>query len=141
MTAGQVGCWVVQGIHEFKGHHLLVIHFFSSSYPLLYRSSKPLPLPDKMTFVDQSNTNWTPWPRLANVPQRAQVVGGVATIMFSAFLMMQWRRRSGTKPITMSKEWREATEKESNAKPTESGADPVVMNPISKAMRDRSSSK
>lgn len=90
-----------------------------------------------MTFVDRSNTNWTPWPRLAHLPQRVQVAGGVGAIICGAYLIMQWRSSVGVMPGTMSKEWQAATEKESYAKPMESGADPVVLNPITKAMREK----
>lgn len=90
-----------------------------------------------MAHVDRSNTNWTPWPRLAHLSQRVQVVGGVASIMFGAFLIMQWRNRNAKLPSTMTKEWQEATEKESYGKATESGADPVVINPITKALREK----
>ena len=47
-------------------------------------------------FVDRSNTNWTPWPRLAKVmSHNAQVVLGVGMIMGAAGLMMMWRRKVG----------------------------------------------
>lgn len=88
-------------------------------------------------YVDRSNTNWTPWPRLAFLPHRVQVIGGVATIMGGAFLIMKWRMSVGTLPSTMTKEWKEAAEKESYAKPTEAGGNPVVLNPITKAMREK----
>lgn len=123
-------------ISSNSNHYLLNIEKFSSGVTYI------LPILFNMISMDQSNTNWSPFPRLANVPQRVQVVGGVATIMFGAFLMLQWRRSAGAKlPETMSKEWREAEEKLSYAKPTESGGDPVVINPITKAMRGQSPSK
>lgn len=88
--------------------------------------------------VDRSNTNWTPWPRLAHIPHRVQVVGGVAIIISSAYAMMKWRTHVGGKlPSTITKEWEEATDKLSYAKPTESGADPVVLNPITKSLKDK----
>lgn len=91
-----------------------------------------------MSFVDRSNTNWTPWPRLAKVPQNVQVVGGIASIMFSAYVMLKWRQsKAGPLPSTISKEWADETEKLSNAKETESGAEPLVMNPITKHIRER----
>lgn len=91
-----------------------------------------------MDRIDRSNTNWTPWPRLNFIPQKFQVIGGVSTIMFSAFLMLKWRQSAAGKlPSTINKEWEAATEKLSEGKETESGADPVVMNPITKHLRER----
>lgn len=95
-----------------------------------------------MERFDRSNTNWTPWPRLAHVPQRFQVIGGVATIMFGGYLMMKWRTSVGGKmPTTMTKEWQDATAELGKAKEMESGAEPVVMNPISKHLAERNASK
>lgn len=48
-----------------------------------------------MSFVDRSNTNWTPWPRLAHLPQRVVLVGGVATIMAGAAVMFKLRQTYG----------------------------------------------
>lgn len=91
-----------------------------------------------MEKIDRSNTNWTPWPRLSNVPQRVQVIGGVATIIGGAYVMFRWRQAVGGKlPATVSKEWEEASEKIKQAAPMESGADPVVLNPISKHIAER----
>lgn len=88
--------------------------------------------------IDKSNTDWTPWPRLSHIPQRVQVAGGVAVIMGLAFLAVEYRRRvSGKLPISVNKEWEEAAEKLSYGKPTESGADPLVLNPITKYMREK----
>lgn len=50
-----------------------------------------------MAGVDRSGTNWTPWPRLAGIPQRLQVVGGVACIMGAAGVMFAIRQRVGGK--------------------------------------------
>lgn len=96
------------------------------------------PISKNMDRIDKSNTNWTPWTRLSHIPQRYQVIGGVAAIMGGALLMSEFRRRvSGKLPSTISKEWEDKTEELSQGKPTESGADPLVLNPISKAMYDK----
>lgn len=88
--------------------------------------------------IDKSNTEWSPFVRLSTVPQRFQVFAGVAAIMGGALLAMEYRRRvSGKLPRTVNKEWEEETEKLSYGKPTESGADPLVINPITKYMRDK----
>lgn len=88
--------------------------------------------------IDRSNTEWTPWPRLSHIPQRVQVAGGVVAIMGAALLAMEYRKRvAGKLPHTVTKEWEDATEELSRAKPTESGADPLVLNPITKYMREK----
>ena len=47
-------------------------------------------------YVDRSNTNWAPWPRLAKVmSHNAQVVFGVSMILGGAGLIMLWRRKVG----------------------------------------------
>lgn len=87
--------------------------------------------------MDRSGTNWTPFPRLAGIPHRVQVVGGVLIMMGAAYITVQMRQRSGGKlPTTMTKEWEEAAKKSMDAKEREA-ADPVVLNPISKSMRER----
>ncbi|CDF34276.1 unnamed protein product [Chondrus crispus] len=91
-----------------------------------------------MTVVDRSGTDWTPWPRLAGVPKRLQIVGGVAAIMGAAGVFFEWRRRvGGPLPSTVTKEWQEATAKRSEAMPMESNADPVVLNPITKSIQKK----
>lgn len=56
-----------------------------------------------MTAVDRSNTNWTPWPRLAGIPHRLQVIGGVLGIMTAAGLLFQYRLRVGGKRMHIDK--------------------------------------
>lgn len=88
----------------------------------------------KMTFVDRSNTNWTPFPRLAGVPQRVQVATGVLAIAAGAAGMMYLKTKlSAPLPSTMSKEWKDATKELGNAKEREA-AGPVVLNPISRSI-------
>lgn len=56
--------------------------------------------------------------------------------------MMKWRTSVGGKmPTTMTKEWQDATAELGKAKEMESGAEPVVMNPISKHLAERNASK
>ncbi|CAN8065854.1 unnamed protein product [Agarophyton chilense] len=88
-----------------------------------------------MTIVDRSNTNWTPWPRLAGIPQRFQVFGGVAAIMGAAALLFQFRASRANVPSTLTKEWKDATKKSFEAKEREA-ADPVVMNPITASRKN-----
>ncbi|PXF42040.1 hypothetical protein BWQ96_08248 [Gracilariopsis chorda] len=87
-----------------------------------------------MTVVDRSNTNWTPWPRLAAIPQRFQLIGGVAAIMGAAALLLKARTSRAPVPSTINKEWQDATDAASHAKEREA-ADPIVLNPISKSMK------
>lgn len=105
-------------------------------------SSCPAPRPDrnlctKMTnspsYVDRSNTNWSPWPRLSGVPQRLQVIGGIGAIMTTAYVLYSVRKSvAPPPPATMSKEWQEATKKRMEAAPREA-AGPVAMNPITRS--------
>jgi Cytochrome c oxidase subunit IV len=86
-----------------------------------------------MSFVDRSNTNWTPFPRLAGIPQRLQVVGGIVTIFIGAGILHRISMKSGPPlPKTMSKEWKEATVKSYEGKEREA-AGPVVLNPITRS--------
>lgn len=50
-----------------------------------------------MAVIDRTGTEWTPWPRLAGVPRRLQIVGGVAAIMGAAGVLMQYRLKVGCK--------------------------------------------
>lgn len=59
-----------------------------------------------MTGIDRSGTEWTPWPRLAGVPRRLQIVGGVAGIMIAAGVLLQYRRKVGGKLRTKRGEFR-----------------------------------
>jgi hypothetical protein len=84
-------------------------------------------------FVDRSNTEWSPWPRLAKVPKQLQVVGGVVAIMATAGVLYSVRKAAAPPPPgTMSKEWEDATKKRLEAAPREA-AGPVRVNPISRA--------
>lgn len=84
-------------------------------------------------FVDRSNTNWSPWPRLAKVPQQMQVLGGVLTIMGSAYVLYSVRKATAPPPPkTLSKEWADETKKRFEANPREA-AGPVRVNPISRS--------
>jgi hypothetical protein len=86
-----------------------------------------------MPFVDRSNTNWTPWPRLSGIPQRLQVIGGIVTIFAAAGVLHTMSRRSGPPlPRTLSKEWKDATVKSYEAKEREA-AGPIVLNPITRS--------
>jgi hypothetical protein len=86
-----------------------------------------------MPFVDRSNTNWTPWPRLSGIPQRLQVIGGIVTIFAAAGVLHTLSRRSGPPlPRTLSKEWKDATVKSYEAKEREA-AGPIVLNPITRS--------
>lgn len=90
-----------------------------------------------MSFVDRSNTEWTPWPRLARVPRQLQVVGGVAAIIGTAAALFGLRAYLAPPlPRTMSKEWQEATKEMGKAKEREA-AGPVELNPITRAMERR----
>jgi hypothetical protein len=89
-----------------------------------------------MSFVDRSNTNWTPWPRLAGIPQRLQVVGGVAAIMATAGVLYNIRKSvAPPPPKTLSKDWADATAKMNEAKEREAGG-PVIVNPITRSRED-----
>jgi Cytochrome c oxidase subunit IV len=95
--------------------------------------SKSSPAIASMTFVDRSNTNWSPWPRLAGIPQRLQVVGGVAAILATAGVLFTVRKSvSPPLPKTMEKEWKDATAQMSEAKEREA-AGPVMVNPITRS--------
>jgi Protein of unknown function (DUF1138)/Cytochrome c oxidase subunit IV len=84
-------------------------------------------------FVDRSNTEWTPWPRLAKVPRNLQVVGGVLAIMSTAGVLYNLRKASAPPPPkTLSKEWSDATKARFEANPREA-AGPVRVNPITRA--------
>jgi hypothetical protein len=91
------------------------------------------PLECIMSFVDRSNTNWTPWPRLSGIPPRLQVIGGIVTIFAAAGVLHTISRKSGPPlPKTLSKEWKDATVKSYEAKEREA-AGPVVLNPITRS--------
>lgn len=59
-----------------------------------------------MTVIDRSGTEWTPWPRLAFVPRRLQIIGGVAGIMCAAGVLLQYRRKVGGKLRTRQRDVR-----------------------------------
>lgn len=90
-----------------------------------------------MSYVDHSNTDWTPWPRLGRLPHRVQVAVGVAGIISAAAVLFKVREyMSPPLPRTMSKEWQDATKKMNEAKDREA-AGPVVINPISRMMEKK----
>lgn len=109
---------------------------FLQSSPSHDRRIRRPPLFAMSNYVDRSNTNWSPWPRLARVPMQLQVFGGVMAIMGAAGVMYTIRKAAAPPPpTTLNKEWSEATKKRFEENPREA-AGPVRMNPISRSRED-----